>query len=79
MHYFLTGLILNMLLISFYVVVVFMEHPKCMSKSGKTNVTAQIDLIFYIGFGSVVIDFMHSFFGENYTRLRSYSERVKFG
>ena len=79
MSYFVFGILTNALCLCFYAVITFKDHPHCESKTGKTNVTFQIDFALHLGLWATCIDFIHTCFVEVIIRSRSYLEAEKFG
>ena len=75
LNYFIVGLLFNGLLFSFYIVMVFSEHPECMSSSGRVNVTKKFIIFFQIGFIATIVDMGLSVCYETTVRVKSYFER----
>ena len=57
----------------------FTEHQKCLSKSGRTNVTRNIQVAFIIGFAMTTLDFINSAFFEFYIRSRTHRDKTILG
>ena len=72
LNYFIAGVLLNGLLFSFYIVMVFSEHPECMNSSGRVNVTNKFIIFFQIGFIAIIIDMGLSVCYETTVRVQSY-------
>ena len=59
MAYYTTNLIYNALLASVYTIMVFTPHYPCLSTGGY-NITDRIDLLFTLGFCTLLGDFVNT-------------------
>lgn len=76
--YYIVGLFMNALLLSFYTVMAFVPHMPCLTPTG-VNVTKGFEFAFKLGFYSLAADFTNSAFFEFYVRTRSQFEQEKSG
>jgi len=76
--YYITGLLLNALLLSFYTVMAFTPHIACLTSTG-TNVTKGFEFCFKLGFFATVADFINAAFFEFYIRQRNHAEKERYG
>ena len=65
--YYIAGLVLNALLLSFYAVMAFTPHAHCETPTG-FNVTKGFEISFKLGFYATAADFINSSFFEFYVR-----------
>lgn len=72
--YYIYGLLFNAFLLCLYVVMVFSEHRACKSKSGKVDVTRNMEILFQVGFLAAVCSFVDAAFFELYMRQKSFRE-----
>lgn len=76
--YYIVGLFVNALLISFYTVMAFVPHIPCLTPTG-ANATKGFEFAFKLGFFSLAADFTNSAFFEFYVRTRNNAEMEKKG
>ena len=71
--YYLTSLLWNALLISFYIVQVFTEHEDCftMRKGKSVNLFYDMTLSYYVGFSVIVIDTVNCGIFSFYVRFKT--------
>lgn len=76
--YYIAGLLLNALLLSFYTVQTFTPHVPCLTDTGM-NVTKGFEFAFKLGFYACVADFVNAAFFEFYIRQRNHVEMDEHG
>ena len=76
--YYIAGLLLNALLLSFYTVQTFTPHVPCRTLTG-SNVTKGFEFAFKLGFYAAAADFINAAFFEFYIRQRTHIEIQNFG
>ena len=76
--YYVAGLVLNALLLSFYAVMAFTPHAHCETPTG-FNVTKGFEFSFKLGFYATAADFINSSFFEFYVRQRNHTDMQKYG
>ena len=58
--YYISHLLINAFLVSCYVVLVYVDHPKCLYFKSGANITDEFDFAFTIGGIVVLADFMNT-------------------
>ena len=76
--YYISSLLTNAALLSFYTVMSFTHHVPCLDDIGM-NITRGFEFAFRLGFAMTVADIINSSFVEFYIRQRHYHDLVKNG
>ena len=78
MSHYLSKLIVNITLLTFYAFQVFNQHQPCLSGTSK-NITDQFELAFLLGFIVVIVDFVNSGMLTVYFRFKIEKDMRQFG
>ena len=70
MIYYLSSLLWNAMIISFYIVQVFTEHEDCFTTRNK-NLLYDMELAYYVGFSVIVLDTINGGVISFYVRFKT--------